>query len=77
MAELTAELEALPARIEALERAVAAAGERLADPALYKDSGEAVAAARREMARAEAELAAAFERWEHAEAELAAYAGRA
>ena len=77
MAELAAELEALPARIETLERAVAAAGERLADPALYKGSAEAAAAARQELARAEAELAGAFERWEQAEAELAAYAARA
>jgi ATP-binding cassette subfamily F protein uup len=77
MAELAAELEALPARIETLESAVAQAGERLADPALYKGPGEAVAAARQELERAEAELAAAFGRWEQAEAELAAYAARA
>ncbi len=69
--QLLAEMEELPARLEALERAVKAAGDRLADPALYKGPGEAIAAAREALAGAEADLDAAFTRWEAVEARLA------
>jgi ATP-binding cassette subfamily F protein uup len=41
---------------------------RFADPALYRDAGEEVKALRAELARLEAELAAAYARWEELEA---------
>ncbi|MBF0481029.1 MAG: ATP-binding cassette domain-containing protein [Desulfovibrionaceae bacterium] len=68
--ELRAELAALPARIEALEKDIAGAARRLADPALYKQPAETIAAARAVAAELEAALAAAFARWEQAEARL-------
>lgn len=57
------ELEALPARIEALEREQRDLNARIASPDFYKESREAIAAA---LARAEAlqlEAVAAYARW--------------
>jgi ATP-binding cassette subfamily F protein uup len=58
------ELDALPARIEALETEVRALQQRLADPALYRDGGAEVAAVQAQLSAAEAELATAYARWE-------------
>jgi ATP-binding cassette subfamily F protein uup len=58
------ELDALPARIEALEAEVGALQQRLADPALYRDGGAEVATVQARLGAAEAELAAAYARWE-------------
>jgi len=68
---LRAELAALPARIEALEKDLEAANGRLADPALYKQPAEAIARAKGAPAALEADLAEAFARWERSEARLA------
>jgi len=68
---LRAELTALPARIETLEKGIADATRRLADPALYKQPAAAIAAARGDLAALEAALADAFARWERAETRLA------
>jgi ATP-binding cassette subfamily F protein uup len=57
------ELESLPARIDALEEEQRALAERIADPAFYKESAEAIGAA---LARAEDiqhEISAAYARW--------------
>ena len=61
------ELAVLPARIEALEAELEALQARLADPALYRDGGEAVAETREHLAAAESELAGAYARWEELE----------
>lgn len=66
------EFEAMPARIETLERDVAEAQAALADPALYKGDSGAVTAAKARLAAAEEELEAAFLRWEELETLLAA-----
>ena len=68
---LEAEEAALPGRIETLERDLAKAQERLADPALYKGPAEAVAVAREALADSERALEEAFGRWEAVEARLA------
>ncbi len=62
------ELAALPERIEALEAALAAAREQLADPAVYRDGAERVKALNAGLEAREAELAAAYARWEELEA---------
>jgi len=62
------ELEALPGRLEELEAAKDALHARLADPGLYREAGEAVAALRADLERLEAELEAAYARWEELEA---------
>jgi ATP-binding cassette subfamily F protein uup len=43
---------------------VSALQQRLADPALYRDGGTEVAAVQARLGTAEAELAAAYVRWE-------------
>ena len=58
------ELGALPARIEALEAEIGALQQRLADPALYREGGTDVATVQSRLSVAEAELAAAYARWE-------------
>jgi ATP-binding cassette subfamily F protein uup len=58
------ELDALPARIDALEAEHAALGLRLADPALYQRSPQDVAAVRARLQAVEGELADAMQRWE-------------
>ena len=57
------ELEALPARIEALETELAALSGRLQDPALYAEGAAAVATVNQRLAAAQAELDAAYARW--------------
>jgi ATP-binding cassette subfamily F protein uup len=57
------ELDALPARIEALEAEVGALQQRLADPALYRGGGAEVAAVQARLSAAEAGLAQAYARW--------------
>jgi ATP-binding cassette subfamily F protein uup len=62
------ELEALPARIEALETEQAELHARLADPVLYQSAGDEVAALRGRLESLDAELAVAYARWETLEA---------
>src|SRR4249919_3467690 len=64
----TRELEALPARIEALETALTQLTARMNDSAFYQQDGSAITAHNVEMARAQAELDAAYARWEELEA---------
>ncbi len=58
------ELEALPARIEALEQRIDELQTQLADPALYRDAPDDVPGLKQDLEAAEAELETAFERWE-------------
>ena len=60
----TRELEALPARIEALEGRVVDLTGQMNEPAFYQRDGEAITAHHAELARAQAELDAAYARWE-------------
>jgi ATP-binding cassette subfamily F protein uup len=62
------ELEALPARIEALEAEQGTLHARLSAPDLYQQGGEAVTALQARLAEIEAELAEAYRRWEDLEA---------
>ncbi|MBK1702565.1 ATP-binding cassette domain-containing protein [Thiococcus pfennigii] len=62
------ELEALPARIEALETEQGTLHARLGEPDLYQQGGEAVTALQARLAEIEAELAEAYRRWEDLEA---------
>ncbi|AHF04994.1 heme ABC transporter ATPase [Marichromatium purpuratum 984] len=64
----TRELAELPARIESLEQAQAELHARMADPAFYREAGEAVATTRAELEAVERELEQAFVRWEALEA---------
>jgi ATP-binding cassette subfamily F protein uup len=64
----TRELEQLPARIEALEAQVAAATEAMHDPSFYQRDGAAITAHGTALARVQAELDAAYARWEELEA---------
>ncbi len=61
------ELSELPQRIEALEAVQAALHEKMADPAFYREAGDAVAAARKRLEELEGELAAAYARWSELE----------
>ncbi len=61
------ELEELPSRIEALEGELAALHDKLADPELYREQGEAVAGMRQRLAEVEQELESCFERWQELE----------
>jgi ABC transport system ATP-binding/permease protein len=63
-----AELDALPARIEALETEQATLTAQLADPAFYARDASAAPAAKARLEVIEAEMAAAFARWEELEA---------
>ncbi|MFN3842670.1 MAG: ATP-binding cassette domain-containing protein [Rehaibacterium terrae] len=58
------ELEQLPARIETLEARLAELTARMSDPAFYQRDGAAIAAHNAEVARLQAELDAAYARWE-------------
>ncbi|HND61262.1 MAG TPA: ATP-binding cassette domain-containing protein [Opitutaceae bacterium] len=58
-----AELEALPAKIEALEAEQAQLTEKLADPAFFKKAGAEVTQATTRLHELEAELARAYARW--------------
>jgi ATP-binding cassette subfamily F protein uup len=68
----TRELEALPARIEALEAEQERLHADMAAPAFYQQSGEAIAAAKARLNAVETELAAAYTRWELLEAQRSA-----
>ncbi|MDR0181684.1 ATP-binding cassette domain-containing protein [Lysobacter arvi] len=61
------ELEQLPARIEQLETAVAALAAQMNEPAFYQRDAAAIAAHTDLMARTQAELDAAYERWNELE----------
>jgi len=65
------ELDELPRQIETLEAELAALHERMAEPAFYREQGEAVAAATTRLQQLEGELEKAYARWE----ELAALEG--
>jgi len=58
------ELDELPRKIEALEAELAALHERMADPAFYREQGEAVAATSARLQQLEGELEGAYARWE-------------
>jgi len=62
------ELAALPGRIEVLEAEQGELHARLADPALYQQGGEVVAATQGRLAALEVELAEVYARWEALEA---------
>ncbi len=61
------ELEAMPARIQALETEQAELSARLADPALYARPAEEILALQRRFAAIEEELTACLGRWEELE----------
>ena len=61
------ELELLPATIERLESEIAALHGQVAEPAFYKQAPADIAATQRRLKDREAELAAAFRRWEELE----------
>ena len=61
------ELEQLPARIEALEAEVAGFTARRADPGYYQRDAAAITADNAALATAQAELDAAYLRWEQLE----------
>ena len=61
------EADALPARIELAEAAVAELEAKLADPALYKERGAEVPGLNAELEVAKVEVAAAYARWEQLE----------
>jgi ATP-binding cassette subfamily F protein uup len=63
----TRELEALPAKLEALEREQAEIAAKLADPATYQDRATDVAALDARHEAIEAELTALLARWEELE----------
>jgi len=58
------ELDALPQRIETLEADLGGLQARLGDPELYRTGGERVAQLQQEVARVQAELEQAYERWQ-------------
>jgi ATP-binding cassette subfamily F protein uup len=58
------ELDELPRQIETLEAELAALHERMAEPAFYREQGEAVAAATARLQLLEGELETAYARWE-------------
>jgi len=62
------ELEQLPQRIEALEARIATMTAAMGDPAFFRQDGAAIAAANTELAAVQAELDAAYERWQALEA---------
>jgi ABC transport system ATP-binding/permease protein len=62
------ELDALPARLEALEAEQKALAEKLANPATYSDRSTDVAALNRRSEAIEAELMTLLARWEELEA---------
>ncbi len=62
------ELQALPARIDALETEQAALHESMADPAFYRQAGSIIATAKERLATVEDELERAYARWETLEA---------
>ena len=68
------ELSALPARIEALEIETAGLRERFADPEVYREGAAAIKTLQDQLASGEAELSAAYARWEVLESRNTAHA---
>jgi ATP-binding cassette subfamily F protein uup len=68
------ELAALPARIEALETATSGLRERFADPDVYREGAATIKALQDQLAAGEAELSAAYARWEALESRNTAHA---
>ncbi|HSN01417.1 MAG TPA: ATP-binding cassette domain-containing protein, partial [Rudaea sp.] len=64
----TRELELLPARIETLENVIAARTQAMHDPAFFKQDGGTITLANQELAALQAELDAAYARWQELEA---------
>ena len=62
------ELDELPKRIEALEACIAECGRKMQDPAFYQREGIAIIAANNEVAALQAELDAAYLRWQELDA---------
>jgi ATP-binding cassette subfamily F protein uup len=62
------ELELLPARIEALESEIATRTQAMHDPAFFKQDSTAITAANQSLAALQAELDAAYARWQALEA---------
>jgi ATP-binding cassette subfamily F protein uup len=62
------ELEALPARIDALEAEQARLQAQMSDPDFYRQAGEAISGVRVRLGEVEAELEQAYSRWEGLEA---------
>lgn len=67
---LREELAEFPARIEVMEQNIAKTAESLANPELYKKAPKVLVAMRNELSTMQAELEAAFARWEAAEARV-------
>ena len=61
------ELELLPARIEILETEIAARTDTMHDPAFFRQDSAAIAAANQALAALQAELDAAYARWQELE----------
>ncbi len=64
----TRELEELPLRIERLETRIAELGAAMQEPAFYGQDSSAIVAANDELSALQAELDAAYERWQALEA---------
>ena len=62
------ELDALPERIEGLEAELETVQNAMSDPGFYQDDAATIAATTARMQELEAELAAAYERWDELEA---------
>ncbi|MDE2258400.1 MAG: ATP-binding cassette domain-containing protein [Xanthomonadaceae bacterium] len=58
------ELELLPARIEALENGIATSAQAMHDPAFFKQDSVSITAANQALAALQAELEAAYARWQ-------------
>ncbi|MGA0039686.1 MAG: ATP-binding cassette domain-containing protein [Pirellulales bacterium] len=63
------ELEQLPGRIEHLEAEVSGLHARVGDPTFYQQPADAIAALQRQLKQLEADLAAAYDRWETLESQ--------
>ena len=68
------ELAALPGRIEALETQTAGLRERFAEPDFYREGAAAIKTLQDQLASGEAELSAAYARWEALESRNSAHA---
>jgi ABC transport system ATP-binding/permease protein len=64
----------LPAKIESLEVVATGLRDRFADGAVYREGAAAVKALQDQLAQREAELAAAYARWEALETRNSAFA---
>jgi len=58
------ELESLPTRIEALEQEIAARTQAMQDPQFFRQDNAAIVAANAALAEVQAELDAAYSRWQ-------------